>query len=96
MIMDIDFLKKLNYEEGAEFLALVGYVKNCGVTAVTAWASEYAQDECWILYDANGTESDMISWIEYFNFLKKPPRSDADIAIARWERVNWRIARREQ
>ena len=96
MIMDIDFLKKLNYEEGAELLALVGYAKDCGVTSVTAWASEFTRDECWILYDTNGAEADIIAWTEYFNFLKKPPRSDADIALARWERVNWRIARREQ
>lgn len=96
MVMDIDFLKKLNYEEGAELLALVGYVKDCGATSVTAWASEFTRDECWILYDANGAEADIIAWTEYFNFLKKPPRSDADIALARWERVNCQIARREQ
>ena len=96
MVMDIDFLKKLSYKEGAELLALVGYVKDCGVTSVAAWASEFTRDECWILYDANGAEADIIAWTEYFNFLKKPPRSDADIALARWERVNWRIARREQ
>lgn len=87
--VDINELKGLNYEEGAELLAAAGYVERDGTTADASGISEFVRDNYWILYDEDGETFDTVSWVEYFNILKHNAGDldDEEIIRAGWERV---------
>ena len=87
--VDIEELKKLNYEQGAELLTAAGYVKGEESTADAAGLSDFVRDEYWRLYDEDGETADTVTWAEFFNFLKHTA-GDMDnekIICAGWERV---------
>lgn len=52
-MVDIEELKKMNYEQGAELLTAAGYVKGEESTADERRPSGFAKDEYWRLYDAD-------------------------------------------
>lgn len=82
--IDIEILKKLNYEEGAELLTAAGYMEDCGATADAAGIAQFVSDCYWVLYNEEGDEIDTLSWVMYFN-----TTSDGESEIIReeWERV---------
>lgn len=86
--VDIEELKALNYEQGAELLTAAGYVRGEGATAEAAGLSDFVRDEYWRLYDENGETADTVEWMEYFNILKHNPGDidDEEIIRAGWER----------
>jgi hypothetical protein len=89
--VDIEELKKLNYEEGAELLALVGYVESDETTADASGISEFVRDNYWKLFDEDGEAVDTVSWVEYFNILKHNAGDldDEEIIRAGWERMEY-------
>lgn len=86
--VDIDVLKKLNYEQGAELLTAAGYAESDGATADASGISEFVRDNYWKLYDEGGETADTVEWTEYFNILKHNPGDidDEKIIRAGWER----------
>lgn len=89
--VDIDVLKKLNYEEGAELLTAAGYVESDGTTADASGISEFVRDNYWKLYDEGGETIDTVSWVEYFNIIKYNPGdlNDEEIVRAGWEHLKY-------
>lgn len=88
-MVDIEELKVLNYEQGAELLTAAGYVRGEGATADAAGLSDFVRDEYWRLYSDDGETADAVEWTEYFNILKHNPGDldDEEIIRAGWERV---------
>lgn len=88
-MVDIEVLKKLNYEQGAELLTAAGYVKEEESAADAAGLSDFVRDEYWRLYSDDGETADAVEWTEYFNILKHNPGDldDEEIIRAGWERV---------
>lgn len=82
--VDIEELKKLNYEEGAELLTAAGYVRGEEATADAAELSDFVRDEYWRLYGEDGETADTVSHAEYFNGSNI---DDEEIIRAGWERV---------
>lgn len=89
--VDIEVLKKLNYEEGAEFLTAAGYVESDGTTADASGLADFVRDNYWKLYDDDGETIDTVSWVEYFNILKRNvgDLDDEEIIRAGWERMEY-------
>lgn len=87
--VDIEVLKKLNYEEGAELLTAAGYVESDGTTADASGLADFVRDEYWRLYDEDGETADTVTWTEYFNILRHNPGDldDEEIIRSGWERV---------
>lgn len=87
--VDIEELKKLNYEQGAELLTAAGYVRGEEATADAAGLSDFVRDEYWRLYSDDGETADTVEWTGYFNILKHNPGDidDEEIIRAGWERV---------
>lgn len=87
--VDIEVLKKLNYEQGAELLALVGYVESDETTADASDIADFVRDNYWKLYDEGGETVDIVSWVEYFNVLKHNAGDldDEEIIRAGWQHV---------
>lgn len=90
--VDIEELKKMNYEQGAELLTAAGYYEWYSATDVSAGTADFVRDENWVLCadDADPyTEAvDSVSWTEYFNIVKHNPGDldDEKIIRAGWER----------
>lgn len=87
--VDIEELKALNYEQGAELLTAAGYVKGEESTADAAGLSDFVCNEYWRLYDNDGIAADTVRWAEYFSSLKNIP-GDMDgknVILARWEHL---------
>lgn len=87
--VDIEVLKKLNYEEGVELLTAAGYVESNGATADASGLADFVRDNYWKLYDEDGETVDTVSWVEYFNILKRNAGDldDEEIIRAGWERA---------
>lgn len=92
--VDIEELKKLNYEDGRKFLAAAGYDGGDQATDVSAGLADFVRDEYWRLFDEDADEiddeiADVITWTEYFNIIKYNPGdlNDEKIVRAGWERV---------
>lgn len=87
--VDIEVLEKLNYEEGAELLTAAGYVESDGATADASGLADFVRDNYWKLYDEDGETVDIVSWVEYFNILKRNAGDldDEEIIRAGWERA---------
>lgn len=52
--VDIEVLKKLNYEQGAELLTAAGYAESDGATADASDIADFVRDNYWKLYDEGG------------------------------------------
>ena len=89
--VDIEELKKLNYEQGAELLTAAGYVESDGATADASGISDFVRDEYWKLYDEGRETVGIVSWVEYFNVLKHNAGdlNDEKIIRAGWERMEY-------
>lgn len=85
--VDIEELKALNYEQGAELLTASGYVREEEATADAAGLADFVRDEYWRLYNEDGETADTVTWTEYFNILKHNPGDldDEEIIRAGWE-----------
>ena len=91
--IDIEELKKMNYEDGRKFLTAAGYEEWYSATDATAGVADFIRDENWALcpdpYADTDTEAvDKVSWTEYFNIIKYNPDdlNDEEIIRAGWER----------
>jgi hypothetical protein len=93
--VDIEVLKKLNYEDGRKFLAAAGYYEWYSATDAVAGVADFIRDENYVLCadDADPyTEAvDVVSWTEYFNIIKYNPGdlNDEEIVRAGWERMEY-------
>lgn len=88
--VDIEELKRLNYEEGVELLTAAGYAKGDNSTDGACALSDFVRDEYWGLFDEEADEEvDVVTWTEYFNILKHNPGDvdDEEIIRAGWERL---------
>lgn len=83
-MIDIEVLKKLNYEQGAELLTAAGYVREEEATADAPGLADFVRDEYWRLYNEDGETADTVSHAEYFNGSNI---DDEEIIRAGWERV---------
>jgi hypothetical protein len=86
--VDIEVLKKLNYEDGKKLLIAAGYDGGDQVTDVSAGLADFVRDEYWRLFDEDADEiADVITWTEYFNIIKYNPGdlNDEEIVRAGWE-----------
>nr|DAT46904.1 MAG TPA: hypothetical protein [Caudoviricetes sp.] len=89
--VDIEELKELNYEQGAELLTAAGYAESDGATADASDIADFVRDNYWKLYDEGGETIDTVSWVEYFNILKHNAGDldDEEIIRAGWERMEY-------
>ena len=82
--VDIEELKKLNYEQGAELLTAAGYAREEEATADASGLADFVRDEYWRLYDEGGETADTVSYAEYFNGSNI---DDEEIIRAGWQHV---------
>ena len=90
--VDIEVLKKLNYEDGKKLLIAAGYDGGDQVTDVSAGLADFVRDEYWRLFDEDTDGiADVITWTEYFNIIKYNPGdlNDEEIIRAGWERMEY-------
>jgi hypothetical protein len=74
--IDIEELKKLNFDKGEKLLLDSGYVQN---DAATTDGEEYLEDTYFTLYE-NGNEADVISYTEKLRYIE----NDEPECLARW------------
>lgn len=86
--VNIEELKKLNYEEGAKLLEALGYVNNDSAGEKSDFIADYVSDDYYVLYDdEKQEEADRVSWVMYYNIVGELEDDDIDIIKSGWEAV---------
>lgn len=88
--VNVEELKKLNYEEGKKLLLANGYVQTDTGISEDAPSCDYISDEYFTLFDEDGEELHIVSYSQYMNKNDDPSNDDgsADIVVKEgWEEV---------
>ena len=86
--VDIEELKKLNFEEGEKLLKSLGYCNNNCAVDDNPPSVDYIEDCYYTLYDEEDEEIDTVSYVKLCNKNPEDPEGLSDFVIKEgWKRV---------